>query len=305
MREHKVNYLQGAQTITIVASSELGLAVRPSAATIQIVDLRYPDTSDQYEVAAAVAATVDAVSTTTTAACGRSSAAPSQVTLSSVAGVAVGKRYLITNDRGESEIITAAAIDAPDKTVRAYTEPRYKYPIGSTFVGLEVSGTVAADVINDDEYLSANLHAIWTFTGVSPARVMERISIVRPLPAWATSDDVLQLEPQLGSRNAELSTALAMAHRDFATDLRLAGLDPATHRAGELGREAVTYRAAFHVLKTSPTQDIVDRSKLYDDRYRELRTGITVGRDKAGVTEINALTGAAEPVDIRSLFSGL
>lgn len=305
MREHRLQYGQGAQTIRTVAVSELGFAVRPSAATLQLVDLRYSDTDDNHSVSDAAAATIDAVSTTTTAACGRSSAAPATITLTTVAGISASRRYLLSNPSGQSEIVTVVSVAAGPKTVLALNEPQHAYPTGSTFAGLEVSGSVAADVANTDDYFDANLAAIWTFTGVEPARVVERVELVRPQPSWCTMDDLVRLEPGLTVRNADLVSALAQAHFDFALDLRGAGLNPYTHNPGELGRGACTYLAAHNALKTRDEDAARDRATRYFDRYKELRLQLTVGTDKAGVVEIDKATGAAKTSDIRSLFSGL
>jgi hypothetical protein len=251
MREHRLQYGQGAQTIRTVAVSELGFAVKPTAATLQLVDLRYSDTDANYSVSAAAAATIDAVSTTTTAVAGRSSsdAAKVALTLTSVAGVSAGRRYLLTNLVGQSEIVTVVSVAAGPKTVQPLNEPQYGYPIGSTFTGLEISGSVAADVANTDDYFDASLAAIWTFTGVEPARVMDRVELVRPQPSWATQDDMVRLEPGLTTRNCDLVSALAQAHFDYSLDLRGAGLNPYTYSGGELARGAVVFLACYHVLK--------------------------------------------------------
>jgi len=304
MREHKLQYGQGQQTIRTVAVSELGFAVRPSAATLQLVDLRYADDNESYSVADAAAATIDAVSTTTTAACGRSSGAPSTITLTTVAGVSAGRRYLISNATGQSEIVTVTAVNAGPKTVLALNEPQHAYPSGATFQGLEVSGTVAADVANTDDYFDANLAVIWTFTGVEPARVVERVELVRPQPSWATMDDLVRLEPGLTSRNADLASALSQAHFDYALDLRGAGLNPYTYSGGELARGAVVYLACYHALKSREEDAVRERATRHLERYRELRLQLVVGKDKAGVIELDKVTGAAKSPDIRSLFSG-
>lgn len=305
MREHKLQYGQGQQTIRTYAVSELGFAVRPSAATLQLVDLRYADDNESYSVADAAAATIDTMSTTTTAACGRSSAAPSTITLTSVAGVSAGRRYLISNAAGQSEVVTVTAVNAGPKTVLALNEPQHAYPSGATFQGVEVSGSVAADVANTDTYFDASLAAIWTFTGVEPARVVDRVELVRPQPSWATQDDLVRLEPGLTTRNADLVSALAQAHFDYALDLRGAGLNPYTYSGGELARGAVTYLAAYHALKTREEDAARERATQHRDRYRELRLQLIVGKDKVGVIELDKATGSAKAPDIRSLFSGL
>lgn len=303
--EHRLNYNQGEQSIRTVAVSSLGTAVRPTAATFEIVDERYSDTDVNYSLVAAAAATIDAVSTTTTAACGRSSDAPSLLTLTSTASVAAGGRYLLTNPSGQSEIITAVSVQAGPKTVLSQHEPRYGYPSGSTFQGLEVSGAVPSAVCNDDATFDARLAVIWTFSGVTPARVRERLELVRPQPSWATAADLLKLEPGLASRNADLAVALAQAHFDLDLDLRSAGLNPYTFNPGPLGVGAVTYLAAYHALKDRDEEGARDRAVRHHKRYEELRLQLVVGKDKAGVTEVDKATGAAKGPDIRSLFSGI
>ncbi|WP_434417798.1 hypothetical protein [Nannocystis pusilla] len=280
----------------------------PSAATYQIVDLRYADTDGNYTVQAAGPATIDSVSTTTTAACGRSSEDASLITLASVANVAAGRRYLLSNSKGQSEPVMVAGIDAGTLKVRAAAEPQRSYATGSTFKGLEISGTVPADLCDADTTFDARLAVIWTFTGVSPARVIEHLTLVRPAPSYATLDDLVSLDPSLATRGgpgADLATALAMAHRDLASDLRCAGLNPYTYNPGPLGADLVLYRAAWHVLKANTDDSAAERAKAYLARYMELRNNLTTGRDKAGVSEVYAPTGQAKAPDIRSLFYGI
>ena len=304
MHEHRLNYGQGAQTIRTVAVSSLGFAVRPSAATMQLVDQRYGDNDANRIVAAAAPATLDPVDTTTTADTGRGSADSSLVTLSTVASIEVGRRYLLASASGPGEEVTVISVNATAKTVRLLTPPKAPsgYATGATFKGLEWSATVAAPVADTDTYFDARLAAIWTFTAVTPARVIERVELVRPRPSWATLADVLRLEPGLSGRSAELETCLAMAHDDLETDLRMAGLNPYTFDPGPLGRQAVMYLAAFHALKDHENDAAQERAKMYFARYTQIVTNLTVGRDKAGVTEVDAASGAAEPIDTRSLF---
>lgn len=305
MREHKLNYNEGAQTIFTVASTELGFAVRPTSATFQLVDKRYSDTDGNYTLVAPTAATVDALSTTTTAACGRSTDSPSVITLTSVAGVTAGRRYLLTNSSGQSETITVVSVQAGAKTVLPNSEPQYHYPIGSTFTGLEVSASVPSAVCNEDNNFDARLFVIWTFVGASPSRVLERLELVRPQPSWATLEDMLRLEPNLTTRNTDLVNALAQAHFDFSLDLRAAGLNPYTHNPGPLGTGAVTYLACYHVLKDRKEDGARERATEHLKRYDYLRLQLTVGRDKAGVSEVDKATGVDKPIDIRSYFGGL
>lgn len=306
MREHKLQYNEGAQTIYTVVSSELGFVVRPSSATFQLVDARYSDTDSNYTLVAPTAATVDALSTATTTACGRSTDHPSVITLDSVAGVTPGRRYLLTNPSGQSEMVTVVSVQAGPKTVLPNSEPHYNYPIGSTFTGLEVSAAVPSAIVNDDDYFDARLFVVWTFVGVSPSRFRERLELVRPQPSWATVEDMLRLEQGLSAtQGTSLVTALGQAHFDFFLDLRAAGLNPYTHNPGPLGTGAVTYLACYHVLKDRADEGARERATAHLKRYDYLRLQLVVGKDKAGVSEVNVTTGADKPLDIRSYFGGL
>lgn len=305
MSDHQLNYKQSGQVISTVAVSSLNVAVRPTSSTLEIVDERYADTDSNYSLVPAALATLDSVSTVTTAACGRSSNAPSLIELSSVTGIVAGRQYLLTNNLGQSEAVTVASIQVPAKTVRTHLEPQHKHAAGSTFEGLEISGAVPAGVCNDDDNFNARLAAIWTFTGVTPSRVRENIELVRPQPAWATIEDLRRLEPGIASKASDMSSALAMAHFDFALDLRGAGLNPYTYNPGPLGVGAVTYLAAYHALKNRDDDGARERADAHHKRYRELRLQLTAGRDKAGVSETDKVTGSAKPVDIRSYFIGL
>lgn len=305
MREHRLQYGQGQQTIRTIAVSELGFAVRPSAATLQLVDLRYGDSDAARIVVAETAATVDAVNTTTTAACGRSATHPSLITLASVASIAAGRRYLLRNASGQFDLVTAVDVATGPKTVRALTEPLHPFPTNSTFQGIEISATIPDTVADDEESFDAHLRVIWTFTGVEPARVIETVRVVRPPPSWLTVDDLLRLEPFLANRMADLESAVAQAHQDISTDLLAAGIDPHTHDPGQIGRNAAVYRAAYLALMAQDDDAARERAEKHLSRYRWLCTNLTVGCDKPGVSEVDPRTGARKPVDIRSLFSGL
>jgi hypothetical protein len=307
MREHRINFGQGAQTFRTIAVADYGGAfpVRPSAATFQIVDLRYSDTDANYSVTAPAAASIDAVNTTTTAACGRSSSAPSLITLTTVASVAAGRRYLLRNASGQHDLVTAVDVATTPKTVRALTEPLHSFPTASTFQGIEVTATVPDTIADDDEYFGAELRVLWTFTGVDPARVIETIRVVRPPPSWLTVDDLLRLEPFLANRMSDLESAVAQAHQDIGADLRSAGIDPHTHDPGEVGRNAAVYRAAYLALMGQENDAARERAASHLSRYRWLSTNLSVGRDKPGVTQVDPATGSRLAPDIRSLFSGL
>lgn len=307
MREHRINYQQGAQRIRTIAVADYGGAfpVRPLAATYEIVDLRYSDTDSNYSVVPVAAASLDTVDTTTTAACGRSSSAPSLITLTTVASVAAGRRYLLRNASGQHDLVTAVDVATGPKTVRALTEPQHSFPTASTFQGIEIWADIAADIADDDLYFDAELRVIWTFTGVDPSRVIESIRLVRPPPSWLTVDDLLRLEPFLANRQSDLESAVAQAHQDIAADLRSAGIDPHTHDPGDIGRNAAVYRAAYLALMGQENDAARERAATHLSRYRWLSTQLTVGRDKPGVTEVHAATGSRKAPDIRSLFTGL
>lgn len=307
MSNQRVVYGQGAQVLRSIAMDVMGAAVVPTSATYTIVDRRYGDTDAAYIVVSSTAATLDAVSTTLTAKSGRSSVDPSLLTLASVVGIVEGRRYLLANATGERELVTVRAVQAATHTVRLASEPEHGYPTGSTLRGLELAATFPALAANDEQSLSARFAIIWTFVGVDVAPMVETIELVRPQAApYATLADLVAFDSTLSTKQAsrlDLSTCIAVATRQYMTDLRLAGIDPTSHYAGEIGTDAIIHLAGYHALKSDQDEVSVRKAEAYLTRYNELRAALSSGKDKPGVSDIDKQSGAEKAPSWRSLWA--
>lgn len=291
MASHKVYYGRGAQDIVTVPHKS-GQPVRVASATYEIVDSRHSvDSSAHVVVAAGTAATLDTLSTTTSAAAGRSGTDRRALTVVSTTGLTVGHLYILTAASGEAELVTIAAV--PSGTVaRTVSDIRGTYATGATLRGIEVTATFPALEADDDENLDGlPFIVIWNFPTMPPVR--EPIFADRGVEAQlATLADLQQLDPfvsKIGGDAVSPATALARAHRDLRTDLEIAGVLEADLLAGNIGRDCVIYRAAYLVFVHDTSDGAQRKANDYQTRYETLRAALTVGdRTKPGVTALSS-----------------
>lgn len=307
MTTHRVYYAKGTQTIRTVPH-RAGRPVRVASATYGIFDVRFAEDSDEHElVAAGTAATLDSASTTTTALAGRRAADRRSLTVSSSAAFTAGRTYLLEASDGRAELVRIAAI--PSGTVMlAATEIVGDYATGSTLRGVEVAATFPSSAADDELKLDGMPWIVaWAFPDLPPLR--ESIHLERGEEMQlATLDDLAQLDPMIvrvGGDRIEPALALAQAHRDFRTDLRIAGANEADFIAGPIGRDAVVYLAGYHALKGSNDESASRRAEAYKARYTELRAALQVGRDKPEVVALERKqeTRAPNPAQLFSMYS--
>ncbi len=307
MSIHRVYFGKGAQSL-ITIPHRGGAPVRVASGTYAILDTRYGVDSDEHEVVAAgTAATVDSLFTTTTAKAGRGATDRRALTLTSTTGAVVGSQYLLANaSTGAAELVTIAAVVSAT-VARTTAEIRGDYPTGATLRGVQVTATFPADPAADLDNLDATAWIIvWTFSGLPPIR--EAIHLERGEEAQlATLRDLQQLDPMLsvvGGDRVDPAAALAQAHRDFRSDLQMAGVSEADLLAGPLGRDAVTHQAAY--LATQHGDDPVSERKAaaYRARYLELRQAIVVGAPKPDVVSLEKREEMARTFNPATLFYG-
>ncbi len=289
MTAHRVYFGKGEQQIRTVPH-RAGRPVRVASATFGIFDVRYSaDSSEHVLVAAGTSATIDSASTTTTALAGRRATDRRVLTVASSADFTAGRRYLLEAADGRAELVRIVAVPSGTALLAA-AEIVGDYATGSTLRGVEVEADFPALAADDEENLDGMPWIVaWAFPDLPPAR--EPIHLERGEEVQlATLDDLTLLDPMLvraGGDRMEPSLALAQAHRDFRTDLALAGANEADLLAGPIGRDAVTYLAAFHTLKSSNDESARRRAEDYKARYQELRTALQVGRDKPEVVALD------------------
>lgn len=285
MTHHRVYYNRGAQTIYTIPFDR-GRHKRVTAATYGIVDLLYADSSTDHDlVSAGTAATVDSVSTTTTAKAGNAAADRRVLTVASTTSIAAGHCYLLENSAGYNEIVKITEVKSATALLTA-AEIVGDYASSSTLKGIEVQATFPLSAANDEDNLQRGRNGWlinWLFTGIdTPYREAIFLERAEELQL-ATLADLQQLDPmiaRIGGDRIDPALALAQAHRDFRTDLMLAGAFEADMLTGPIGRDAVTYLAAWHSMKHLTGESDRARSEHYRRRYDELRAALQVGKQK-------------------------
>ena len=306
MATHRVYFGKGAQTLTTIPH-RAGSPLRVASGTYSILDTRYGVDSDEHEVVAAgTAATVDATSTTLTARAGRVAADRRALTLTSTTGVTAGHQYIVTNPAGAVELVRIDAVVSAT-VLRIATEVRGDFATGSTFKGIEVTGTFPADPAADEDNLDQeSFLVVWTLPGLPPLR--ESVFVERGEEGLlATLDDLTELDPMIplaGGDRVSPATALARAHKDFRTDLQLADVSEADLLTGPIGRDAVTYRAAFLVFQHGDDPVSERKAKGYEARYQQLLNGIIVGAKKPGVVALDKREESAQASNPATLLWG-
>ena len=306
MATHRVYFGKGAQTLTTIPH-RAGSPLRVASGTYSILDTRYGVDSDEHEVVAAgTAATVDATSTTLIARAGRAAADRRALTLTSTTGVTAGHQYIVTNPAGAVELVRIDAVVSAT-VLRTATEVRGDFATGSTFKGIEVTGTFPADPAADEDNLDQeSFLAVWTLPGLPPLR--ESVFVERGEEGLlATLDDLTELDPMIplaGGDRVSPATALARAHKDFRTDLQLADVSEADLLTGPIGRDAVTYRAAFLVFQHGDDPVSERKAKGYEARYQQLLNGIIVGAKKPGVVALDKREESAQASNPATLLWG-
>ncbi len=90
------------------------------------------------------------------------------------------------------------------------------------------------------------------------------------------------------------------AHKDFRSDLRMAGVSEADLLTGPLGRDAVCYRAAH--IATERSDPEISAARLA--RYQQILAAIVVGAPKPEVVNLDKRDQYAKTVNPANLFFG-
>jgi len=295
MSTHTVIYQGGDQSISTVAYNAQGEPVQPTSATYHIVDLRRGEESTERDiVASGTAATVDSVSTTTTADAGPSEDDDRAVTLTSVAGVTEGTRYLLEQD-GRRELLEADRISG----LVAYGRDRLRLPFstGASFLGVEVTATFPSAEAADEQAFddSGGPYAIdWTFVGGGePKREIIWLKR-RDDPVFGTVEGMTRRDQLVGRETGDpidLRVALKAANDDLAADLRNLGHDPTRLNARTLDLMAEYLACAKVRCEWAAGQgaqaELLEMAKKHEERYQHLLNALTQGRAPEGTVKTN------------------
>lgn len=249
----------GAQDVEVYATDALGRVVKPASATAKIVDLDYSEDADDADriILAVGAATVDSLSTTTTAAAGPLTSDPRKIVITAGAPV-VGRYYVITS-AGQSEAVQVARVDSLNIYLR--DELRHAYATGATFTGCRVTASFPAGTANDaDELDRRHLFGVdWVFTGVTGPLYRRTLCTIerRARAPRATIADVVQIDPRFAAASHDatrLESHVLQADAEITARLLHRGTQVSNTDEGALGRMAVAYRAAELAYRTMGEQ---------------------------------------------------
>lgn len=305
---HRLVYGGGAQTLRHVPAATNGRAAVVASATYSIVDLRRSTTDTARTIQASTAATVDAVSTTISAAAGPSTADARKLTLTSATGVTAGKRYLLTHaTTGASEPVRVVEVTG---SVLLLADPvAAAFPSGATFKGLEVTGTFPSATANDETlfdngggpYLVA-----WVYSAGGETITREEVIFVERAREHcpATEADLREHHPEIGSAivggKTSIASYLAAAWRAMRADLTSRGVELQDLKS-DVATAAVCYLAAARLYRFSGTAasdrgeewaDLADRAQA---AYRDLLGAMTRGLARPSTVEINRRDATAQP----------
>jgi len=288
----------GAQPVEIYATDALGRTVRPSAATVVIVDLELPE-SDATRIKLALGpADIDPVSTTTTAWAGPREADARRVPVVDATDIEVGKRYVITGG-GNTEAFEVERIDGVD--VYASSVLRARYPVGSTVDGARVSVDFPALVADDAAELDRRtiFGVDWTISGTTgPAALRSLVRIERRGNApRASVVDLQRLDPRLaisGRGRTTLDDHLAQADEEVTAKLEWRGDEVANKADGKLGKLAVLYRALTLAYRTLG-DDYIERAAWAEREHNKYLGMLTSGHKADDQAETTRATDRIVP----------
>ena len=249
---HQVVFEGGAQLLVTVPLNRQARPTPAMAATFRVVDLRLAE-DDTTRLIASGAATRDATTATTTAACGLGTARAREVPVTSSAGFAAGKRYLITDAAGTREIVLAEAVTTG--LVRVRDEIARRFDTGVTLRGIEVSCSFPSLEAANESSLQdqGGPYAVDWSWDVDPSPRREVVFIVRRADGLAiTEEELLAVDPTLAAATGNrltLATAIRTAAQEVRAMLQARQVDPDNFHGSTSMRLAVAYRAAWHVLR--------------------------------------------------------
>jgi hypothetical protein len=302
-----VRFGDGAFTLLGVAFDFDGRITRPTSATFVILDLRYGEDDTNRVVQASTAATVDAVSTTTSGASGGSQANRALVQVADETGVTADGRYLLTDATTGHRTMVGVA-NLVGKKVYLKEPLTRDYATGSTFEGIDVSATFPAAEANDEDRLDngGGPYAIdWTWVGVNPTTQRDITYVKRnPEFQWrVTLNECANVSPSLAKQLVNTDNAaehfLEQAHHDYYAELAAIGRDPANFYGGPNHDEYIKYRWAMHGHRYLPGGSDGYHARLAGEFERRalilLHTFTSPGNNPVDTVIVDSDEDSAEP----------
>jgi hypothetical protein len=281
-------------TLRFVPPMELLLSGVPTVPTVSIKTARGTDLPTPVTSAAAI---VDPTSTTLAQAAAEEDL---QLVLASVAGVAAGRRYMVTAADGERFTVEVAGVNPTTKAVLLYEHLSRNLAVGDTFQGVELSYVLSAAQAPDPISQGTLYRAIWAFQVAGAACTADQLYEVhkRRLAPTLTAD---QVERRLPAPWSELSDqgpraiqrALDDAWDDVLDDLRARSFEPdkildadrlrQTHRLATLAALATTWGKDWKEwgeARASEYRDELTAALASSDWYEALEDAVQESEEK-------------------------
>ena len=251
---------------------------RPSSATVEIFN-----PSGTTLVSSGPVDTIDPVNTALS-----STLTPgaSAVVLSSVTGVTVGRRYILSNAKGQHEWVRATQVDSGPKTVTLSSAPSFAYPDTSPFKGNRLSEAISA---GNSDTLDEGYSALWTYvidgvtykaiTYFDVVRTKWTDIVVTPWQFRNVAGDMSMGDLEsLEQSGLDFADEIAEGSRRVRDDIRARGYRPALFRSYDSFIEPICQRVLLTFAERgenvpAPWQDqILDWVELRREVYAEAMT---------------------------------
>lgn len=294
---HQVIYGGGDQALRTVPINRHGRPTRVTTATYRIVDLRLGE-DDPLRLIDDGNASLDATSTTTTAACGLGTANARKVPLTSVVGFSQGRHYLIEHTDGTRELFSVEAVGNSYVTPR--NELARKFESGVTVRGIEVSCTFPALEAAKEESLQdqGGPYAVDWAWDLDPSPKREIVFLVRRADGLLISEEeLLGIDPTLvtagGTRGVTLTNAIRQAAMEVRALMQASQIDPSVFHGSATAKLAVGYRAAWHLLRSRPGEENTARAQASKEESQKYLDNLLVGQPPVKSVKVDLSTDSA------------
>lgn len=304
-RGHEIVYGGGAQALRFVPRDRDGKIIAVASATYAVEDLRLSTSDGDRFVVTSTAATVDSVSTTTSALAGRGSSDPRHVAIADETGIVAGRAYLLVASDGRREPIVVAEVGSG--FVRTEDEIAGSFAATSSLSGVEISGTFPLAEADDESAFEDGggpYLVTWVYSvgGVSESFRVPCFVVLAKDQCPATESDMLDAEPlaqALGGGRTPLSRYLRAGWWEFRARCKRAGLDLGTVAGGEVAVAAIAHIAVAKLLRAHGLEDYGDLANQHDNDAQGYFDSLITGKDPLGVvrvhkTEDQAPAGASQ-----------
>ena len=293
---HQVIYNGGAQTLRTVPINRQGRPTPVSVCTYRIVDLRLSE-EDPLRLISSGNATLDATTTTTTAACGLGTSNARKIPLTSVVGFSQGRQYLITHTDGTRELVLCEAVGTNYLIPRNEISKRFES--GVTVRGIEVSCSFPSIEAADESKFQdqGGPYAVDWAWDLDPSPRREIAFIIRaPDSLLITEEELLAIDPSLApttGQRTSLPTCIRQAAMEVRALCQMSQVDPDNFHGGTTLRLAVAYRAAWHVMKQKAGPENAERTTLYKEESQRYLDAVLIGRAPEKSVKTNPVTDSA------------